>query len=191
MKPFLIVEPDVVVDLGSCVPRRGRVVEIHLLIFDCSKKTFRDHVIESSSFPVHADENALFLKTLNREITREMASRIAVPHDGSCPKERFFYGTHDKPQFQALIKFPADEIAGGPVNDDDQIHPSSTKPDIANIDAPNLVGDQNRPVPEKAGKDPVLLVPPGKIGARMDSFDSPLSHVSLEGFSGNSLPFPA
>jgi hypothetical protein len=120
-----------------------------------------------------------------------MASLIAVPDDESRPKERFFYGTHDKPQFQALIKFPTDEIAGGPDNDDDQIHPSFTKPDIADIDAPKLVGDQNRPVPEKVGKDPVLLVPPGKIGAWMDPFDSHLSHVSLDGFPANFLAFPA
>lgn len=177
MRSFFVVEPDVLVDPPSRFSRRGIFVEKHFFIFQAPEEAFHDDIVQGPTFPVHADENGFFQQPPGVLVTGKVTPLIAVPEDGRPPGKGLVHGFHDKSLFQALIEFPGQKIPGIPVDNGHEIEPAPLKADVGDIDGPDLVGNQNGPVPEEIGIDPVLLVPTGEIGTGMNPFDSHLPHV--------------
>ena len=82
----------------------------------------------------------------------------------------------DKRHFERLVEFPSHHISAEPVEDRNQIKPSSGKSDIGDVDPPDMVRMPGSDSPEKIGINRVGQSPFTKIWPGMNPFGPHLAH---------------
>lgn len=87
-----------------------------------------------------------------------MTALVAVEYFGRPTCQCPLHSIQNKVHFQCLVQFPADDIAGIPVDDGGEIHPVILKSDICNINTPHLIGTGDGQTFQQIGIDTVLQI---------------------------------
>ena len=163
-------------------------MKIDLLPFETSPEPFRKNGVCGPSFAIHRDLDVPGPKLVEVGVTGEVASLITVEDRRRGRLEGPFQTFQDKRHLKGLVELPGHHIATELVEDCDQIEPSLRKPNIGKIDAPHMVRMLGCDSPEKIGIDLMFQAPPTEVRARMNPFDSHLSHCRPDTVSPHGYP---
>lgn len=89
-----------------------------------------------------------------------------------------------------MIKLPVDDIAGVPIHDSVQIHPSLRHADVGDVNRPYLIGLDDIQLPKQIRIDPMLQVSLAQVRPWVDCHDAHLAHVAPYGILVDSISFP-
>lgn len=136
-----IVERHIACDALACLAWAGVVVEVDLLVLQAAPEALGKDVIQGSPFAIHTDLHASGLHALGVLRAGEVTALIAIPDPWCRHAERRLDGLQHERHLERLVKRPAHHVAGVPVKDGDQVHPTLPQADIGDVNAPNVVGE--------------------------------------------------
>ena len=110
-----------------------------------------EDVVQGTSFAIHADRHGGVLEQGKVLRASEMAPLVAVPDGGGGLGQRALRRLQDKGQL-GQVQFPADHIAGVPVEHGDQVEPAHLHLYLGDVAAPGVIGPGAGPH-GVAGKD--------------------------------------
>ena len=84
MKAFEIVLVDIFADLPACIFDVLVVLQINLIIFECTKPAFNHNIVCPSAFPVHADLNFVRFQGIKIIMPRKLAALVGIEDDRFC-----------------------------------------------------------------------------------------------------------
>ena len=117
----------------------------------------------------------------------ELGALIRVEDIGSSNGECFVQSSDIEVDFQSSRKLSREYIAADPVHVCYQIEPAVFRPDVGNINTPDLVNLLNGFVSQKIGIDLVVRMGFAQTRLRVDSLDTHPSHQSLGSLSANRI----
>ena len=163
---------------------------VHLLVFERSPEPFNVYVIHSPILAVHANPDVGVLQYAGVLWAREVTALVAVPDFRRRLAQGRLRGFYHKIHLQCLVQFPADNIAGVPVNHSHQIHPSVLETDIRDIHRPDMIGMTGCHPSQKIGIDLMRQVAFAQVRARTDTGDAHIPHTAHHAFAVDDPAFP-
>jgi hypothetical protein len=165
MRSLVIVELEVLVDPVSGLTWRIVLIEIDFFVLETSPEPFREDVVDGPAFAIHADLDVMGFEAIQVAVAGEMAPLIAVEDDGKRRSKGPVHSLQNEGHLQCLIKGPGDHVAGIPVHDCNEVRPAFEKPDVGDVDPPDMVRKLRHEIPKEIGIDLVLKGPFAEIGA--------------------------
>ena len=197
----MVVELNVAPKALSGFPGTGIVLQVDLFVLDGPPQALREYVVYRSTLPIHADLDAGILQSLDVLRACEMAPLVAVPDRWPSLYQGSLDSSKDKPHLQPLIQLPTHNVAGEPVQDGHQIHPSPSQPNVGDINAPDVIGVAAYDIAQQVGINPVFHIratplrcefhpPLAQVRPWTDARNAHLPHTPLDRLTIDPYPLP-
>jgi len=176
MGPVLVVEPEVVPQPLHAREHIRIFLEIDFLVLDGAPQSFDEDVVEGSAFAVHADPDAGAKEHACEFTAGELRALIGIEDLRPADCQRFLESLKAEVHVQGDRNRPGEHIAAEPVHDGHKVDEPTAHPDVGDITCPHLTGSDDRHVPEKIGKDFVLVISPAQFGFGIDRLEAHGAH---------------
>ena len=141
MGPSGIVELEVPPDSISGFWNRFIGSPVHLLILDAPPQPLDEHVVSSTSLPVHADPDSVFFEQAGESLARELAPLIRVEDlRGAVALQGFFNRLHAKSGVHRDRYPPGQRLTAAPVHHNGKVYKPPGHRYARDIHGPYLVG---------------------------------------------------
>ena len=179
VRPFTVVEVEVLGQPMACVARAGVVVQVHFFVLDRAPKPFREDIVHCMASSIHADPDVGCQQPVGVLWAGELAPLIAVPDFRSGFGQSDVNGLQHESDVQGLVEFPTDHVTRKPVHDSDQVHPASVQTDVGDVYAPDLVWMVNDQIAQQVRVNLVLWAAFAQIGTWATPGSGKPSHPSV------------
>ncbi len=133
MQAILIVELKIRFQPAFCIRYRLIILEIHLLIFDSSPKSFNENVVQGSASAIPTDAHIGRLEPVRKLCTGKLRSLVIVENVRTRPLKCLLKRFETERCLQRDRRSPDEHIATEPVDDGYQIQEASLQADVGNV----------------------------------------------------------
>ena len=185
---LLIVEYQVALQALVCGADGLVGVQIDLLVFNAFPRSFHEHVVPPTPFPVHADLDAVVLQE-----PRELLAGELAPLIGMEDLRRAIVGQGVLDCFQAEVgrervgQPPRQHSTTGPVEHREQIDEAPCHRNVGDIRRPDVIGATDRQIPKEIGRDGVGRLPVARARLAIQSLKAHASHQGRHMSPSNGL----
>ena len=179
MRPFLIIEEEVVGQSPVEVCNRVVGLDVEVLVFDRAPEAFDEDVVECSTASIHADGDALLLQAASEPRGGELAALVGVKDLGLADGEGLVQSLQAEIDLQRVGDPPGQDISTKPVHHGHQIHKALWHRHVGDVGAPHLIGPVDHQPPQKVGINALLGGRPAGARTWINGFQSHFLHQPL------------
>jgi len=140
MRPFGVVELEVIGQVLSGVVNVFIRLQVYLLIFDRTPQSLGKYVVHATASAVHGYLYAVPRKNFNEIFVGKLAALVRVRYlRHSMSFDRRFHRLHAEARFQGWRQAPSDHISAPPVDDGIQVAETVSQTDVGDVTTPYVI----------------------------------------------------
>jgi hypothetical protein len=143
VRPFIIVKMKILLQFSFTLPDILIILEINLLPFYATPEALYKDIIETTTFPIHTDLNALLGQDSSEFTTGELRALIRIENLWLANGKGFPESLYAKIHFHGNGNSPGKNKPTMPIHHSHQINKASFHADIGDIRGPHKIGTIN------------------------------------------------
>ncbi len=177
MRPARVIEVEVRCELSASLGDALVGMQIDVLLLDAAPQSLDDDVVDPATLAVHADLDALVFQDIHEIGAGELAALVGV-EDFRRAKllDRFFQSLDAEVGRHADRHAVRQHLAGGPVENRDQIDETPLHRDVGQLGGPDLVRSVDRQALQQVRIDRVFRMRCAGVALAVDRCDLHLAH---------------
>ena len=136
---FVVVEPKVSIQAGNEIHDSLVILDVNVLVFECSPESFNQDVVKDAATAVHADLDPGIFEPAGERFAGKLAALISVEDLWLSMRQSLLKRFQTELGIQSVRQSPGKHAAAVPVHNGHQIDETMGKPDVGDISTPDLV----------------------------------------------------